>query len=78
VRLDQSQSVEHQLDAPGDQVCQGGRGAAVGHVDQLQAGTHREQLTDQMGDASGAARPETYLAGSGLCICHEFPKVADG
>ena len=64
--------VEHHLHPAADQVGQGLRRTAIGHVDDVDAGHELEQLGRDMGSGAVARRGEVELAGIGLGIGDEL------
>ena len=74
--LDQRQHradvVEHDVDAAGDEVVERGPGAAIGHVQHLDAGHALEQLAGEMDRGAVAGRGEGDLARVGLGVGDEL------
>src|SRR6185437_11353715 len=66
LRLDRRHVVEQNRDLAADQVVHGGSGAAVGHVDDVDAGEAFEQFAGQMIGRAVPRGAEIQCAGRGL------------
>jgi hypothetical protein len=63
---------EHDLHLSADEIGQGGRPAAIGHIDQVDASHHLEQLTRHVWPGSRSRICHINLAGMGLGISDEL------
>ena len=64
--------IEVDLHLPAEEIRDSGRPAAIGHVGELGAGQHHEQLADDMGGVADAGRRHVDRARVGLGIGDEF------